>query len=93
MDIFKRIVYFLQLGESGGGPQPVPVEKAMELINASNKGEKIHSLSDYVIQDAPEAIEETYSNVVGQDDLNRFDNKKGNKRRPNRRFLKGKKRS
>ena len=93
MDIFKRIVYFLQLGESGGGPQPVPVEKAMELINASNKGEKIHSLSDYVIQDAPEAIEETYSNVVGQDDLNRFDNKTGNKRRPNRRFPKGKKRS
>tara|TARA_B110000444_G_scaffold261085_1_gene310992 strand:- start:5204 stop:6355 length:1152 start_codon:yes stop_codon:yes gene_type:complete len=93
MDIFKRIVYFLQLGESGGGPQPVPVEKAMELINASNKGEKIHSLADYVIQDAPEAIESTYSNVVGQDDLKRFDNKKGNKKKYKGRSYKGKKRS
>ena len=65
----------------------------MELINASNKGEKIHSLADYVIQDAPEAIESTYSNVVGQDDLKRFDNKKGNKKKYKGRSYKGKKRS
>ena len=77
MDIFKRIVYFLQLGESGGGHVALPVEEANRLITNSQKGEKINSLSEFAIPEDVEEIDHTYSNVVGQDDLTRFDSSKG----------------
>ena len=84
MDIFKRIVYFLQLGESGGGLVALPVEDATRLIASSQKGEKIASLADFAIPEEVEEIDHTYSNVVGQDELTRFD-KSGNKKRKKRR--------
>ena len=73
MDIFKRLVYFLELGDKGGGPVPIPLEEANRLISKSEKGEKIESLSQFAIQETPDEISKTYSNVVGQDDLTRFD--------------------
>ena len=88
MDIFKRIVYFLQLGESGIGPIALPVEEANKLIANSLKGVKVASLVEFAIPEEEEEIDHTYSNVVGQDDLTRFDQSKG-KRRKKR---KGKKR-
>lgn len=84
MDIFKRIVYFLQLGESGSGTVALPVEEANRLITKSQGGEKIASISEFAIPEDVEEIDHTYSNVVGQDDLTRFDNSKVG-RRKNRR--------
>ena len=81
MDIFKRIVYFLQLGESGSGPVALPVEEANRLIAKSQGGEKIASISEFAIPEDVEEIDHTYSNVVGQDDLTRFDNSKGGRRK------------
>ena len=89
MDIFKKIVYFLQLGEQGGGPVALPVEDANRLITNSQKGEKIHSLTEFAIPEETEEIDHTYSNVVGQDDLTRFDKSKGGKRRNKRNKKKG----
>ena len=84
MDIFKRIIYFLQLGESGGGLVALTVEDATRLIANSQKGEKIASLADFAIPEEVDEIDHTYSNVVGQDELTRFD-KSGNKKRIKRR--------
>ena len=81
MDIFKRIVYFLQLGESGSGPVALPVEEANRLIAKSQGGEKIASISEFAIPEGVEEIDHTYSNVVGQDDLTRFDNSNGGRRK------------
>jgi cell fate regulator YaaT (PSP1 superfamily) len=81
MDIFKRVVYFLDLGDKGGGPLPIPLDDAKKIIVASNNGEKIRSLSQYAIQELPDEVSKTYSNVVGQDELTRFDEKKRNKKR------------
>ena len=89
MDIFKKIVYFLQLGEHGGGPVALPVEDANRLIANSQKGEKIQSLTEFAIPEEAEEIDHTYSNVVGQDDLTRFDKSKGGKRRNKRNKKKG----
>ena len=89
MDIFKKIVYFLQLGEQGGGPIALPVEEANRLIANSQKGKKIHSLTEFAIPEETEEIDHTYSNVVGQDDLTRFDKSKGGKRRNKRNKKKG----
>ena len=76
MDIFKKIVYFLELGETSGGPQPVSLEESKRLIEASDKGKKIGSISQFAIQDLPDEVSKTYNNVVGQDDLTRFDKNK-----------------
>ena len=81
MDIFKRLVYFLELGDKGGGPVPIPLEEANRLISKSEKGEKIRSLSQFAIQETPDEISKTYSNVVGQDDLTRFDDAKRKKQK------------
>ena len=89
MDIFKKIVYFLQLGEQGGGPVALRVEEANRLITNSQKGEKIHSLTEFAIPEGTEEIDHTYSNVVGQDDLTRFDKSKGGKRSNTRNRKKG----
>lgn len=88
MDIFKSIVYFLQLGE-GGGPVALPVEEANRLIAKSQKGEKITSLSEFAIAEEVEEIDHTYSNVVGQDDLTRFDKSKGGRHKNSRNKRKG----
>jgi len=81
MDIFKKIVYLLQLGESGSGPIALPLEDANELIQASKKGEKIASISEFAIQEEDEPIDATYGNVVGQDELTRFDKSKNKSKR------------
>ena len=81
MDIFKRLVYFLELGDKGGGPVPIPLEEANRLISKSEKGEKISALSQFAIQETPDEISKTYSNVVGQDDLTRFDDAKRKKQK------------
>ena len=81
MDIFKKIVYFLQLGDQGGGPIALPVEEANRVIARSQKGERIASLNEFAIQEDEEEIDHTYSNVVGQDDLTRFDKSKNRRRK------------
>ena len=86
MDIFKRLVYFLQLGEPGASPIAMNVEDANELIAASQQGEVISGLQSYVVEDEHEEVDETFGNVVGQESLTRFDEAKRRrkKRRPNR---------
>ena len=86
MDIFKRLVYFLQLGEPGASPIAMNVEDANELIAASQQGEVISGLQSYVVEDEPEEVDDTFGNVVGQESLTRFDEAKRRrkKRRPNR---------
>ena len=86
MDIFKRLVYFLQLGEPGASPIAMNVEDANDLIAASQQGEVISGLQSYVVEDEPEEVDDTFGNVVGQESLTRFDEAKRRrkKRRPSR---------
>ena len=85
MDIFKRLVYFLQLGEPGAAPIAMNVEDANELIAASAKGEVVGSLSAYELEEEPEEVDTTFGNVVGQESLTRFDEAKRKRRRNKRR--------
>jgi hypothetical protein len=71
----------LELGDKGGGPVAVPLDEAKKLIAKSDKGEHIDSLSQFAIQELPDEVSKTYSNVVGQDDLTRFDEAKRKKSR------------
>lgn len=89
MDIFKRLVYFLQLGEQGSSPIAMNVEDANELIAASAKGEVVGSLASYEMEEEVEEVDTTFGNVVGQESLTRFDEAKRKKRRKGKRSPKG----
>ena len=69
MDIFQRLVYFLQLGEPGSSPIAMNVEDAKELIAASEKGEVVGSLASYEIEEEVDEVDSTFGNVVGQESL------------------------
>ena len=88
MDIFKRLVYLLPLDEQGSGPVAVTVEDMKELMAMNARGEVPGSLSDFAIEEEHNEIDDVYSNVVGQDSLNRFDEKR--RRSKKRRNSKGK---
>ena len=85
MDIYKRLVYFLQLGEPGASPIAMNVEDANELIAASAKGDVVGSLAAYELEEEPEEVDSTFGNVVGQESLTRFDEAKRKRRRNKRR--------
>jgi cell fate regulator YaaT (PSP1 superfamily) len=85
MDIFKRLVYLLELGEPGASPVAVSVEDANALIAASERGEVAQGLQSFVIEDEPDEVDETFGNVVGQEDLTRFDEAKRRSRGKGRR--------
>ena len=85
MDIFKRLVYLLELGEPGASPVAVSVEDANALIAASERGEVAQGLQSFVIEDEPDEVDETFGNVVGQEDLTRFDESKRRRRGKGRR--------
>ena len=80
-DIFKKEVYFILKGkEISSSPFKLRSEKVFEIIDMNKKGKKPFSFMDLV--EVEEVVEKPeYSNVVGQDDLNRFDPKKKNKRK------------
>ena len=56
--------------------QVISVKQAKDIIEMNKRGEKPYSLGGK--QSSVEAIEVDYQNVVGQDDLTRFDKKKNN---------------
>ncbi len=84
-DIFKEIMWFSY--ESNTFVMiPVPLDNVNKLISLNKKGKNPDSLEEFVKPKEVE-INESFSNVVGQDDLKRFDKKektKGNKGRANR---------
>jgi cell fate regulator YaaT (PSP1 superfamily) len=73
-DIFKKIMWFSYKGDFGGTHYPLKIERINEIIELNKKGKKPADLNDFAeIIEAPK--EENYLNVVGQDSLNRFDDK------------------
>lgn len=88
MDIFKEILWY-SLPDKNNEWIPVSLEDVKRVMAMNEKGEKPESLGDYNAQ-KPSADTVTYENVVGQDELTRFDNKGGNRRNSRNRTKKGK---
>ena len=73
-DIFKGIMWYVYEESSSGGPIPLSAERVKEIL-ALNEAKKFpEDLHDFV--DIVEPVEESYTNVVGQDSLTRFDKQK-----------------
>lgn len=84
-DIFKKMMwYFMPDSERGGGKiVPLKVDRVREIIAMNKQGDYPNDLTEFQVFEAPK-VEPAYENVVGQDDLTRFD-EKFKKRRKNKR--------
>lgn len=82
-DIFKGIYWYI-CRQDRMKFVAVPVDRVKEIQAINKKGKFPEELVELVAEEAPEK-EIDYLNVVGQDDLTRFDkaNKKKKKKRPN----------
>jgi cell fate regulator YaaT (PSP1 superfamily) len=89
-DVFKRLMWYTYEGPAGvNGLIPLDPERVREIAKMNSEGKKPAELNIYVAETVKEP---DYSNVVGQDSLNRFEhafksNKK--KKKPAQRIAQG----
>ena len=88
-DVFKRLMYYFISKDGKNSIVPLSVERVFDIIELNKKGEIPHKLTDFVDFVEKEAKPD-YTNVVGQDELTRFDkvfkknkNKSSNNRKAN----------
>ena len=79
-DVHKALLTYLSAA-SNGGPNivTIPAERVFEVIKMNRNGKKPEKLDVGTVSAAQPEI--GYGNVVGQDDLNRFDNQNRRKKR------------
>lgn len=82
-DVFKRQMWFAYEDSFAGGLIPLSPERVAEIIRMNKEQKKPADLKDFV--ETVKVKEPDYTNVVGQDDLNRFDHLKSNKKRKKKR--------
>lgn len=89
MDIFKELLWY-SLPDERNEWVAVGLEDVKRILEMNEKGEKPEDLKHFDAN-KPQADIPTYENVVGQDELTRFDNQnRGGKRRNSKRRPKGK---
>ena len=87
-DVFKGLLWYLyDTGETGGNAIiPLSPQRVNEIIALNKEKKKPVDLKDFV-EVIEQPVVDDYTNVVGQEDLNRFDSvfkkKKKKKRKPN----------
>lgn len=86
-DVFKGLMWYLYEANSEGasaGFVPLKIERVHEVIAMNKEGEEPIDLKDFVVLEPVK--EPDYTNVVGQDSLNRFEHvfKRKKKKRPNK---------
>jgi hypothetical protein len=84
-DVFKRQMWYVYEGEAGIGSGLIPLnpERVREIARMNKEGQKPADLMEFVA--VVEKKIPDYTNVVGQDSLNRFDSMfKTKKKRPNK---------
>lgn len=73
-DVFKRQMWYIQEDKSSDVPGqfvPLSPERVKEIIKLNKEGKKPTDLKDFMVETVEE--EPDYTNVVGQDSLNRFE--------------------
>lgn len=79
-DIFKGIMWYFIEQDKITKAVALPVDNVKKIQEMNKKGEMPESLMNYSVVEEVE-VEPEYENVVGQDDLTRFDSQKKNKKR------------
>ena len=71
-DVFKRLMYYFVSKDGKNSIIPLSVERVFDIIELNKNGEIPHKLADFV-DFVEEEAKPDYTNVVGQDELTRFD--------------------
>jgi cell fate regulator YaaT (PSP1 superfamily) len=79
-DVFKKVMWFAYQGQSG--MIALAPERVKEIAKMNKEGKKPKDLNDFVEVQVKE-VEVGYSNVVGQDSVNRFEKSFNKKKKPN----------
>lgn len=80
MDIFQRLMWFAYEDQKAGGIVELSLDRVLEIIKKNKAGEQPDKLEDFY-QKVEEKPVVDYENVVGQDSINRFDNRGGSKKK------------
>jgi len=83
IDIFKGVMWYCYEGEWMNWHK-LNTEDVHKIIDVNEKRDKVKSLEDFAVVEK-ETDDNSFENVVGQDSLTRFDNKKSSNKRKNRR--------
>ena len=83
-DIFGGKMWFQYFDDPGTSPIPIELEDIREIMAMNDRGEKPDDLKGFAVQEVAAPEDALFGDVVGQDDLKRFDRPSGN-RRPNKR--------
>lgn len=87
-DIFNRIYWYMLRGNTPSNQIAVPVDRVKEILRMNRAGKKPERLIEEGMQPLAKK-EDTFHNVVGQDDLHRFDRPKLHQRKKKRHFKRG----
>lgn len=82
MDVFKKQLWYSYKDNPGAWIE-LSLDRVKEIIELNSSGKSVPALEDFVVQKV-EAVVADYENVVGQDSLNRFDNKGGGSKKKKR---------
>ena len=80
-DIFGGKMWFQYFDEPGASPVPIELEDVREIMAMNERGEKPDDLTGYAVQAEAAPEDALFGDVVGQDDLNRFDPPSGRRRK------------
>lgn len=72
-DIFGGRMWFQYFDEPGASPIAIDVDDVLRIMEMNAKGEKPDDLQRFAIAEEAAPEDALYSDVVGQDDVNRFD--------------------
>ena len=73
-DVFKEQMWYIQNDKDSSGPGtfvPLSPDRVKEIIALNKEGKKPADLKDFMVKEVAQVPD--YTNVVGQDSLNRFD--------------------
>lgn len=74
-DIFNGLFWYAQKGDGPSSLVPVPVDRVREVQRLNKRGQRPDKLVNEQFENAPKK-DDTFHNMVGQEDLTRFDRPK-----------------
>ncbi len=80
-DIFKGVIWYVQEDNNSNTPIALHVDRVRNILEMNEKGTYPEDLKDFAEAGPLILPEESYTNVVGQDSLTRFDTKKSKKKK------------
>jgi len=83
MDIFKKKLWYSYMGDPFSAIE-LTLERAKAIIKLNKEGTLPEKLEDFIIEEKTKTKE--FENVVGQDNINRFDTKNKKKKKAKRKF-------